>query len=61
MDVISCNNETMLLAGLYPRPATIDIKAEYVGQRAVEQLCWRNEHPDDPSAIEIKIKPELVR
>ena len=60
VEVVSCNNETMLLAGLAPRPATIDIKAEYIGQRAVEQLCWRIENPDDPTTIEIKIKPELV-
>ena len=60
VDIISCNNESMLLAGLSPRPATIDIKAEYIGQRAVEQLCWRMEHPDDLSVIEIKIRPGLV-
>ncbi len=60
VDVISCNNEPMLLAGLSPRPATIDIKSEYVGQRAVEQLCYRIQNPDDPTTIEIKIKPELV-
>ena len=60
IDIISCNNEAMLLAGLYPRPATIEIKAEYIGRRAVEQLCWRIQNPDDPTTIEIKIKPELV-
>lgn len=60
VDVISCNNESMFLSGLVPRPATIDIKAEYIGRRAVEQLCWRIENPDDPTTIEIKIKPELV-
>lgn len=60
VDIISCNNEAMLLAGLSPCPATIDIKAEYIGRRAVEQLCWRIQNPDDPTVIEIKIRPELV-
>ena len=60
VDIISCNNETMLLAGLSPRPATIDIKPKYIGQRAVEQLCWRIQNPNDPTTIEVKIKPELV-
>ena len=60
VDIVSCNNESMLLAGLSPRPATIDIKAEYIGRRAVEQLCWRIDHPDDPTTIEVKIKPELI-
>ena len=39
---------------------TIDIQSEYIGRRAVEQLCWRIQNPDDPTTIEIKIKPELV-
>lgn len=60
LDILSCNNETTLLAGLYPRPATIDIKAEYIGRRAVEQLCWRIQNPDDPTIIDMKIKAELV-
>lgn len=60
VDIISCNNETMLLAGLSPRPASIDIKAEYIGQRGVEQLCWRMEHLDDPTTYEIKVKPKLA-
>ena len=60
IDIISCNNETMLLAGLSPRPATIDIKSEYVGRRAVEQLCWRLQNPEDRAIIGIKIQPELV-
>jgi DNA-binding LacI/PurR family transcriptional regulator len=39
--VISCNNEQSFLAGLQPRPATIDFHPDTVGKRAVDQLIWR--------------------
>ncbi len=59
LDIVSCNNERALLAHLHPRPATIDIHAEQVGRRAVEQLLWRIEHPDSPRAT-IALDPALV-
>ena len=45
---------------LQPRPATVDIKLDTVGERAVEQLFWRMANPDDPSRAKIIIPSELV-
>ncbi len=59
LDIVSCNNERPLLAHLHPRPATIDIHAERVGRKAVEQLLWRIEHPDEPR-VTTALDPALV-
>jgi DNA-binding LacI/PurR family transcriptional regulator len=60
VDIISCNNESQLLAGLHPRPATIDLQPEVIGQRAVECLRWRVKHPEDETHIIMEISPKLV-
>ncbi len=59
LDVISCNNEQPLLVHLHPRPATINIHAEQVGRKAVEQLLWRIEHPGEPR-VTVALSPTLV-
>lgn len=59
VDLISCNNEQMLLNHVHPRPATIDIHAEQVGRKAVEQLLWRIDHPTEPR-VTIALEPTLV-
>lgn len=41
-------------------PATIDIRLETVGARAVEQLLWRMAHPDDTDRVAIFASPVLV-
>ena len=58
VDIIGCNNERPFLAGLQPRPATVDIQAEKVGQRAVQQLIWRMQNKHDPH-LTILIEPSL--
>lgn len=60
VDIISCNNEIQLLAGLHPRPATIDLQPEMIGRRAVECLRWRLRHPEDETHITMEIPPRLV-
>lgn len=60
VDIISCNNESQLLAGLNPRPATIDLQSEIIGRKAVECLCWRIKHPEDETHITMEIPPKLV-
>lgn len=60
VDIISCNNESQLLAGLHPRPATIDLQPEIVGRRAVECLRWRVMNPEDDTHITMEIPPRLV-
>jgi DNA-binding LacI/PurR family transcriptional regulator len=59
VELVSCNNEGILLANLHPRPATVDIHARAVGRRAVEQLNWRFEHPND-AIVKTELEPELV-
>jgi LacI family transcriptional regulator len=60
LEVISCNNETSLLAGLEPRPLSIDIQPEQIGKKAVEQLRWRILHPEEESQITIEVSPKLL-
>lgn len=58
IEIVSCNNEELLLANLHPRPAVIDIHAETVGYKAVEQLLWRGEHPKE-GRVKSLIDPEI--
>lgn len=60
LEVISCNNETSLLAGLEPRPSSIDIQAELIGRKAVEQLRWRILHPQEACQITIEVPPKAL-
>lgn len=60
LEIISCNNETSLLAGLEPRPISIDIQPETIGKKAVEQLRWRILHPDEESQITIEVSPKFI-
>lgn len=57
--VVGCNNERIYLDTLCPRPATIDIHAEAVGRRAVEQLLWRLDNPREPR-VTLMLEPTLV-
>lgn len=60
LEVLSCDNQISLLAGLEPKPVSIDIQAELIGKTAVEQLRWRIMHPDDDSQMTIEIQPKLL-
>lgn len=60
LEIISCDNQMSLLAGLEPRPVSIDIQAELIGKTAVEQLRWRILHPEDDSQRTIEIQPKLT-
>lgn len=59
VEVISCNN-TPVLSGLDPRPATIDLRPELIGRQAVEQLLWRIQKPHDPVSVVSAVEPRLV-
>lgn len=59
VDIISCNNEISLLAGLEPKPVSIDIQPELIGKTAVEQLRWRIMNPEDKSQRTIEVQPKL--
>lgn len=60
IDVVSCNNEISYLVGLDPQPATIDIGAEMIGRRAVEQLLRRIRHPEEIRQVQIAVTPMLI-
>ena len=59
IEVVSCNNEMVLLAGLVPRPATVDIHAAEIGRRAVQRLLWRIRNPGKPPDT-LLIAPSLL-
>lgn len=60
VQIISCNNERPYLAGLRTEPATIEINAESIGWRAVEQLVWRVRNPDVADRIRTMVAPTLI-
>lgn len=60
VSVVSCNNERSLLANLHPAVTTIDVHAEFIGRRAVDQLLWRIRHPAEPHSVQVLIEPSLV-
>ena len=57
--VVSCDNNAVL-AGLNPRPATIDIRPDIIGSRAVDQLIWRMENPATPVRSICLVEPRLI-
>jgi DNA-binding LacI/PurR family transcriptional regulator len=59
ISLMSCNNERPLLIGVHPGLTTIDVHAEEIGRRSVDQLAWRITHPDRMS-LDVGIEPTLV-
>lgn len=57
--IVTCNNERPYLAALHPSPVVVDLQAETIGRRAVSQLLWRRQHPEE-TAMRIMIEPTLV-
>jgi len=59
--IISADNEAPYLAGLCPRPPTIDIGIDQQGQKAVELLLWRmrSETPTK-GELHLTLNPKLV-
>lgn len=60
IDIISCDNEDAYLAGLSPRPATIDIAGEERGRRAVYELLVQSRFPDEQRPIQLTVEPQLI-
>ena len=46
--------------GPHPSLTTIDVQAEAIGRRAVDQIRWRLDHPTDDIPTRILIEPKLV-
>jgi DNA-binding LacI/PurR family transcriptional regulator len=45
---------------LEPAVTTIEVHAESVGRRAVDQLLWRIKHPHEPMSIQVLVEPSLI-
>lgn len=59
--IISADNEAPYLAGLYPRPATIDIGIDEQGKKAIDLLLWRMGNSDSTdSALHVTLTPRLI-
>jgi DNA-binding LacI/PurR family transcriptional regulator len=54
--LVSCDNEEVRLAGLHPRPMSIDIGSAEVGTVAVRRLRTRMENLSEPPVL-IKVAP----
>lgn len=58
--VVSCDNQDAWLRQLDPRPASIDLNFDLLGNRAVEQLLWRIGNPGQTPGTRILIPPRLL-
>lgn len=61
MEIISFGNKPSYLAGLDPRPASIDIAPEMFGEQLVETLIWHIRHPREKRRVRVHIEPFVVR
>ena len=59
IDCIGVDNNPVLLASMNPRPATIDIKVQSVGELAVTQL-FRRIKDQKMDTTEIAVRPKLI-
>ena len=57
--IVSCDNETVRLSTLHPRPASIDLAAAEIARQAVRRLSSRIQHRDEPP-IRTLVNPRLV-
>ena len=60
VSVLSFNHEKPLVMGLNPPLTTIDIRAEAIGRRAVQQLFWRIRNKRESFPTKILVEPCLV-
>lgn len=60
VSVLSFNHEKPLVMGLNPSLTTIDIRAEAIGRRAVQQLLWRIRNQGEDIPTKILVEPRLI-
>lgn len=58
VEIISCNNEEALTAGLFIKPSSVDLHAEDVGRLAVQHLQWKISNPTTARVV-TKIEPTM--
>jgi LacI family transcriptional regulator len=59
LSVIGCNNEAIIREGLSPGLCTVDIHADQIGARGVDQLAWRLAHPEGGENT-VVVAPDLI-
>ncbi len=59
-ELVSCNNESEFLTGLFPRPATIDLAPELTAKAALGELLRRIKGEPVDEKIAIVVRPELI-
>jgi DNA-binding LacI/PurR family transcriptional regulator len=61
VEIIGTDNDPVALAGLHPRPATVDIGASTLGNRVVRELLWSLENSvRNTDKICMFVEPKLV-
>jgi LacI family transcriptional regulator len=60
ISILSLIHERTIAIGLTPPLTSLDIRAEAIGRRAVEQLLWRLRNQSDAVATKIFVEPRLV-
>jgi len=58
ISVVSCDNQEAMLSLLRPRPASVDLRADTIGQLAVARLIHRLQFPEE-AALQIQVPPAL--
>jgi len=58
VSVVSCDNQEAMLSLLRPRPASVDLRPETIGQLAVARLIHRLQFPVE-AALQIQVPPAL--
>jgi DNA-binding LacI/PurR family transcriptional regulator len=58
ISVVSCDNQEAMLSLVRPRPASVDLRPETIGQLAVARLIHRLQFPEE-AALQIQVPPAL--
>ena len=58
--ILGCDNQPYALNMVRPRPDTIDIGAEQMGRRSVDQLLWRMQNSDEADGCTVLVRPRLI-
>lgn len=60
VSILSFNHEKPLVMGLDPSLTTLDVRAEAIGRRAVQELFWRILNPTDNIPTKVLVEPTLI-
>lgn len=58
ISLVSCDNQEAMLSFLRPRPASVDLRPDTIGQLAVARLIHRLQFPEE-AALQIQVPPAL--